>query len=551
MKQAGSRLFLAGCAGFLVAGTVFAQVVKSPAAPRPAAAATAPAAARDPLAVKNTFQTVMTELDQGGDLLVVMNVDGAVQELMEFVTKIVSTIPMEAKEAAETRQTIAKLKTFLMKNGFYAANGVGVSSVPVGGGMSTIKMFVSRDPAASGLPLWRIVGGGEPRKQVTLDFLPSDTAMFRIVDVRPSDVLQLVKSGVNGVASAETVAAFSNGLAGASGALGASVEQLLGSIGDEICVSVRLSTQSKVVLPAKGKDKLEIPEPSLLVGFKVNDDSIMKLITTQLTKMEIPVVESKVGTTVLVTVNGLPPSPVPFQPTFAVHGGCFLAGSNPKAVADAVNAFNQKNGFAAGAEFKKAFRDLPAANNGMAFVSPRVFEVIGTIQARLAKSGGPEAPEMAMFQSMFDDLLKGGKEAIALVSLNKKTGVLLQGTMPGAGSKLVAGMTLAPTASIGMLAAIAVPSFVKARNNARGSSCINNLRQIDAAKDMFALEKGGTNGMAVTWDDISPYIKDAPGRCFCPSAAPADRSLKNYRLGAIGEEPACLVDPRHTLGGRR
>ena len=66
------------------------------------------------------------------------------------------------------------------------------------------------------------------------------------------------------------------------------------------------------------------------------------------------------------------------------------------------------------------------------------------------------------------------------------------------------------------------------------NACINNLRQIDAAKNEFALEKGKKNGDAVTEDDIKPYIKlDADGNLpKCPSGG-------TYTIGNIGEKPTC------------
>lgn len=550
MRAIPAGLMVGGCVGLMLGMAANAQVPKRPVAARPPIPVTAPvmAPAKDPLAAKAIFQTVMTELDQGGDVLVVMNVEGAFQEMMDLIAKIVSAAPSDDPETAQIKVTIARLKVYLKKNGFFAATGVGFSSVPSANGMSTVKLFVSRDAAAAALPLWRTVTGGEPRKQVTADFLPTDTALFRIVDVIPSELLQMVKSGVAEVGPPGSPAAFSNAMAGASAALGMSIENLINSMGDEMFVSLRLSSQSKVVIPVPSGEKLEVPEPSLLVGCKVKDDSALKLISTLLTKNEIPVVESKVGSTVLMTVNGLPPLPVPFQPTFAMHGGCLLIGSTPKTVADAIEAFDKKNGFTAGPEFKNAFKDLPLANNGMAFMSPTVFQTISAIQSRLANAGGRRSPQSDVFQSMFSDMLIGaGREPMAFVTVNKKNGVLMQGTMPGAGSKMVAALTLAPAASVGMLAAIAVPSFMKARTNAGKSACMNNLRLIDAAKENYAIDHGGTNGMALTWDNVAVYMKDVTNRCSCPSAPAGKRSLNNYRMGRIGEDPKCLVDPSHSL----
>ena len=63
-------------------------------------------------------------------------------------------------------------------------------------------------------------------------------------------------------------------------------------------------------------------------------------------------------------------------------------------------------------------------------------------------------------------------------------------------------------AIIGLLAAIAIPNFVKARENAQLNSIFNNLRIIEGAKDQWALENkkgtGDTVGSVVT---ISDYLK--------------------------------------------
>ena len=63
-------------------------------------------------------------------------------------------------------------------------------------------------------------------------------------------------------------------------------------------------------------------------------------------------------------------------------------------------------------------------------------------------------------------------------------------------------------AIIGLLAAIAIPNFVKARATSQMNACINNLRQIDAAANEFALEQGKKTGDAITLNtDLTPYIK--------------------------------------------
>ena len=62
-------------------------------------------------------------------------------------------------------------------------------------------------------------------------------------------------------------------------------------------------------------------------------------------------------------------------------------------------------------------------------------------------------------------------------------------------------------AIIGLLAAIAIPNFVKARETAQLNSIFNNLRIIEGAKDQWALESKNGTGAATSLSIISDYLK--------------------------------------------
>jgi prepilin-type N-terminal cleavage/methylation domain-containing protein len=61
-------------------------------------------------------------------------------------------------------------------------------------------------------------------------------------------------------------------------------------------------------------------------------------------------------------------------------------------------------------------------------------------------------------------------------------------------------------AIIGLLAAIAIPNFLRARSTSQQNACINNLRQIDGAIQQWALEKGKGPTDAVADTDVQPYM---------------------------------------------
>src|SRR6266487_2938718 len=68
---------------------------------------------------------------------------------------------------------------------------------------------------------------------------------------------------------------------------------------------------------------------------------------------------------------------------------------------------------------------------------------------------------------------------------------------------------------IGILLAIAVPNFIKARESSRAKSCVANLKQIESAKEQWAMDtKAATNATPGTTDLFPTYVRNTP---VCPS----------------------------------
>ena len=62
-------------------------------------------------------------------------------------------------------------------------------------------------------------------------------------------------------------------------------------------------------------------------------------------------------------------------------------------------------------------------------------------------------------------------------------------------------------AIIALLAAIAVPGFLRARKRSQASRILNDLRLIDGAVDQYAIETGRKTGDTVTTADWALYVK--------------------------------------------
>jgi len=62
-------------------------------------------------------------------------------------------------------------------------------------------------------------------------------------------------------------------------------------------------------------------------------------------------------------------------------------------------------------------------------------------------------------------------------------------------------------AIIGLLAALAIPGFVKARKQSQGKRIVNDARLMDGAIDQWALENGKKDGDAVVTSEAATYLK--------------------------------------------
>jgi prepilin-type N-terminal cleavage/methylation domain-containing protein len=86
-------------------------------------------------------------------------------------------------------------------------------------------------------------------------------------------------------------------------------------------------------------------------------------------------------------------------------------------------------------------------------------------------------------------------------------------------------------AIIGLLAAIAIPNFVKARTTAQRNACIANLKQIDGAIQQWALENKKAGTAAVTTTDVLDYLKG--------SVLPVCPANGTYSTSTVSESPLC------------
>ena len=98
---------------------------------------------------------------------------------------------------------------------------------------------------------------------------------------------------------------------------------------------------------------------------------------------------------------------------------------------------------------------------------------------------------------------------------------------------------------VGLLAGIAIPSMMRSRTQAQKEGCIENLRQMDGAKQQWAMEKSQDSTATPVQSDLQPYInRNGSGIMpICPAGSLGSTFSQTYSINDVGDMPTCLIVP--------
>ena len=98
---------------------------------------------------------------------------------------------------------------------------------------------------------------------------------------------------------------------------------------------------------------------------------------------------------------------------------------------------------------------------------------------------------------------------------------------------------------IGLLAAISIPNLIRARSHSQMTVCLNNLRQIDSAKQQWATELRKDSGAIPEQSDIDPYLGRSghADNVLCPAGGAGATFTTCYTLNGVTNKPTCNIVP--------
>ena len=483
-------------------------------------------------AEKTSFTEVTSQLDPGGNFYVYL---GTAQWLDGLDTKVgawrqtFTAMPgLKPEDAANINKAFDIATRLIKDSGIEDVSGVGMSSVEIEKGMFRNKALLHHYPGKGDGFLWQLAGK-EPHPLTGLDFLPADTALAVFTDADLPVLWTVAKKEIGQSNLPQAQQWLQKFPAQFEQQTQVKWDAVLNSLGGEFGLVITLDPSSNLPVPLPS-GALTVPTPGLLLAVKVNDDTIFNRIDKQLKAMPQVISADKPGLKMRTM-----PVPLPFigqlRPSAASSGGYLFIASSDSLIDDALAVKSgQKPGLKATDEFKHLAQGLPEQGNQFCYMSPRFADTLMKVQQQAMAGSANTQPQMAQWiQSIYHS-----QSAFACsVGVNTPEGCLTVGN----GSQSYANMALLPALAVpGILAAIAIPNFVKARATSQENACINNLRQLDAAKNEWALEKGKTATDVPTKADLLPYLRSWP---VCPQGG-------TYTIGTVGDKPTCSI-PGHEL----
>jgi len=496
-----------------------------------------PAAPAIVSADKTSFTEVTSQLDPGGNFFLYL---GTAQWLQNLSTRTESwrqkfeTMPdlSDANRANEDKG-FNLLSSLIRDSGVENISGVGMSSIEIEKGLYRNKFLLHHYPGQGDGFLWRLCGG-QPHTLTGLDFLPANTALAIFMDADLPLLWSVTQQEVAQSKFPQAQAFLDKLPAQFEQQTQLKWDQVINSLGGEFGLVLTLDESNNVPIPLPS-GLINIPEPGLLLVIKINDDTIFNRVDTELKKNQQVINGDKDG----LKMRTMPvpmPLAINLRPTIATGGGYLFIGSSDAIVEQSLAVKSgQKPGLKSTAEFKRLSQGIPDQGNQFSYMSELFGRTVAQIQKQVISAQSTRGQNPAQAEWMQSLFAQRATHAYA-VGLNTENGCQTVGNS----SQSEANMVLLPAVAVpGMLAAIAIPNFVKAHAVSQQNACINNLRMIDAAKQQWALENGKKNGDVPTQADLMPYLGRNGQFPHCPQGGV-------YTIGAVGETPTCSI-PGHKL----
>ncbi|MGC3960170.1 MAG: hypothetical protein QM813_20270 [Verrucomicrobiota bacterium] len=480
-----------------------------------------------PPARPTSFAEVTGQLDPGGNVYGYLATD---QWLAGLATNVASVrefalgLPdVSTKDRENITRVFDILNDVVVQTGLEDLTGVGLSGVQIGPDLFRTKaIFHHQRGQGEGL-LWNVMGK-QAHDLTGLDLLPATTALAVFGDLDVKAVWQAIQDGVKKSEVPELVTGLTQWEAEFEKGTKLAWADVLASLGGEVGVVFTLDQAHMIDVPFV--EGVQLPEPGFLFAVKVKNDLLYDRISSELKKNSMAQLTDEKDLKMCAMPIPLP-LPVTLEITVARAGDYLFFATASKHVRNAIAVRDGKQpGMRKSPEFAELLKHLPAQGNHFFYADKRFSTTLIGLQQQLLESGMVPAPQAELLRKLF---LK--QKPTYGLAIGSRTPTGWQFVSVGNQDSSKAVVVAAAAFPAGLLAAIAVPNFVKARETAQQNACINNLRMIANAKDQWALENNKPANATPLNRDLTQYF---PNNIMptCPKGG-------GYTVGKLSVAPKC------------
>jgi hypothetical protein len=539
MKSPSTAAFSASClAGFILIAACGCQKPSTP-APQSPLAKDQPKPPQ-PSVDKNSFREVTAHLDPGGSVYLYSSTEALLTGLSSKLgpwRAMVGAIPgIDGADRDMVNAGFNALTGIIQRSGVEQITGLGRSVIAREKGLYVSKTILHHYPGQNAGYLWTLLGQS-PHALQSLDLLPASTAIACLGDVNFQGIWAALEKEISNAgfpAATEFMKQLPDEFRAATGL---KLDAVVASLVNETGIIVTLDESLKLSLPL-GQKPVDMPSPGLLMFIKVKDDLVFDGLDRLIN--ETPSLSKQVSRTdepglKMRSVRMPLPMPVPFGPAWARHGEYLMLATTEALIREVIAVEGgKKAGLKGTEEFKKLSAGMSTQGNNVTFVSERFGKTLGDIQ-RASLEAFVRSDEVAAKSLAYQFLGLGGGSGFLWINSNTPEGWMsVQHSSAAPGQSLIGAGMMQPAAVVGLLAAIAVPNFVKARTTAQRNACVANLRQIDGGMQQWALENKKPGNARVTVGDITPYFRYSK-LPVCPAGG-------TYTITSLSEPPTCSVE---------
>lgn len=447
--------------------------------------------AKDPRTASPHFAAVQQNLDMGGHVLLYMDVEGDLQAGTELLQKLLQSLADEAPEAAFLKSLdVKKLVGHLGLDNLLAIGMSSVKDWPIFRNRAVVRL---RGPRAG---LLRSAGGPAHPFEVAKQ-APQDVDIAWEEDLHLKAVVDVVVAILQEVMGPKADALLT-GLQTPVAGTPLSLAQLIDHLNTRIVLVFRMHEDRTWKLPGA---PIGIPQMDLLIGLDGLGElfDAAKKLAANLPFLKPADEEGAEMLTLATPIPGEVDGLAPLVAKDKASGRVYLATS-----AELLREYRAGRlpRLSQAESFQKATKGLPVEGNGLSYLSPAFVGKLRGFLDRLARLE-PKARSGLDFAFHF---LPAPGIPIASVRTNLPEGLLFTSNTVSSHKSSILAMMYANPFIIGILAAVAIPSFVEYQNKAKGAAIHSQLTDCAHAIAGAAKESKKSNARWPTLPRTLPRV---------------------------------------------